>query len=300
MKRNALQLLATFPLLLAMLTLSAPARAAQQDKPEPPKIIRKSGGVLQGSATKRVEPAFPPLAKTARVVGAVVVEVTIDEAGKVIEARAISGHPLLKDATVNAARAWVFTPTLLSGTPVKVIGTLTFNFHLDMTKEIEQLKQVIAETRNDPVLYNNLGNAYALSGQSDEAFAAFRQALVLRPDYADAWIEMGNAYNAMGGSDEALGAYQQALQLDPDSRWASDVFRSIGEIYFVQQQYQEAVEAFKQAIAKEPDGYSLYMSLGMAYLKLGDKDSAREQYQILKKKNSELAEELLRWINGQQ
>ena len=65
MKRNALQLLATFLLLLAMLTLSAPARAAQQDKPEPPKIIRKSGGVLQGSATKRVAPVYPPSAKAA-------------------------------------------------------------------------------------------------------------------------------------------------------------------------------------------------------------------------------------------
>ena len=99
-------------------------------KPEPPKIIRKSGGVLQGSATRRVEPSYPPLAKAARVSGAVVVEVTVDEAGNVISARAVSGHPLLKDAAVAAARGWRFTPTQLSGTPVKVIGTITFNFNL--------------------------------------------------------------------------------------------------------------------------------------------------------------------------
>src|SRR3989442_5993217 len=71
---------------------------------EPPKIIRKSGGVLQGSATRRVEPGYPPLAKAARVSGAVVVEVTIDEEGNVMSARAISGHPLLKDAALAAAR----------------------------------------------------------------------------------------------------------------------------------------------------------------------------------------------------
>src|SRR5436853_3946888 len=145
MKRNALQLLATFLLLLAMLTLSAPARAAQQDKPEPPKIIRKSGGVLQGSATKRVAPVYPPSAKAAKVSGAVVVEVTIDEAGKVIEARAISGHPLLKDSAIEAAREWTFSPTQLSGVPVKVIGTLTFNFHSDLKEVIEQLNKKIAE-----------------------------------------------------------------------------------------------------------------------------------------------------------
>jgi protein TonB len=93
-----------------------------------PRIIRKSGGVLQASATRRVEPKMPPLAKAANVTGAVVVEVTVDEDGNVIAARAISGHPLLKDAAVSAAREWKFAPTQLSGVPVKVIGTLTFNF----------------------------------------------------------------------------------------------------------------------------------------------------------------------------
>jgi len=48
----------------------------------------------------------------------------------VISARAISGHPLLKDAAVNAARGWKFSPTMLTGVPVKVIGTITFNFNL--------------------------------------------------------------------------------------------------------------------------------------------------------------------------
>ncbi len=102
----------------------------QDNTPEPPKIIRKSGGVLQGSAIKRVEPVYPPLAKAAEVSGPVVVEVTVDEDGNVIAARAITGHPLLKDSAVAAARQWRFTPTMLSGVYVKVIGTITFNFNL--------------------------------------------------------------------------------------------------------------------------------------------------------------------------
>jgi len=93
-------------------------------------MIRKSGGVLQGEATRRTPPTYPPLAKAARVSGAVVVEVTVDEDGSVISARPISGHPLLKEAAVSAARSWRFTPTKLSGVPVKVIGTITFNFTL--------------------------------------------------------------------------------------------------------------------------------------------------------------------------
>lgn len=97
---------------------------------EPPKIIRKSGGVLQQSAIRRVEPVYPPLAKAAEVSGAVVVEITVDEQRDVISARAISGHPLLKDAAVDAARGWKFSPMTLGGVPVKVIGTITFNFSL--------------------------------------------------------------------------------------------------------------------------------------------------------------------------
>jgi TonB family protein len=91
-------------------------------------VVRKAGGVLQGSALRKVQPLYPPLAKAARISGAVVVEVTVDEEGDVISARAILGHPLMKDCAAAAARGWKFTPTTLSGSPVKVIGTITFNF----------------------------------------------------------------------------------------------------------------------------------------------------------------------------
>ncbi|MGH9822859.1 MAG: TonB family protein, partial [Blastocatellia bacterium] len=95
-----------------------------------PKIIRKSGGALSASALKRVEPRYPEDAKAAGIKGAVIVEVTIDEEGKVIEGRPLSGQDALKQAAVDAARQWTFAPTTLSGVPVKVIGTITFNFEL--------------------------------------------------------------------------------------------------------------------------------------------------------------------------
>jgi TonB family protein len=59
------------------------------------------------------------------------VKVTVDEQGRVVEASAVSGHALLRDAAVAAARRASLTPTLLSDKPVKVTGTLTYNFSLD-------------------------------------------------------------------------------------------------------------------------------------------------------------------------
>ena len=94
------------------------------------KIVRKAGGVLMSSVVTRVEPTYPNLAKLAQVSGTVVVEVTMDEGGVVVAARAVSGHPLLQDAAVAAARQWKFEPTTVAGVPVKVVGTITFNFQL--------------------------------------------------------------------------------------------------------------------------------------------------------------------------
>jgi protein TonB len=107
-----------------------PPKPEPTPTPAPPKKINVSGGVLQGSAIKRVNPAYPPIAKAARASGAVQVQVTISEEGRVIDAQVVSGHPLLRDAALQAARGWVFKPTELSGVPVKVQGVLTFNFTL--------------------------------------------------------------------------------------------------------------------------------------------------------------------------
>ncbi|MBX3276680.1 MAG: energy transducer TonB [Acidobacteria bacterium] len=109
-----------------------PPPPAPTPTPTPvPREIKVSGGVLQGSAIRRVQPPYPPIAKAARAQGAVQVQVTISEDGRVIDAQVVSGHPLLREAALQAARQWAFKPTELSGVPVKVQGVLTFNFTLN-------------------------------------------------------------------------------------------------------------------------------------------------------------------------
>jgi TonB family protein len=70
------------------------------------------------------------MAKTARVSGVVEVEVVIDVNGKVISAKAVRGPGLLLQAAEMAAKFARFTPTLLSGQPMKVVGVITYNFTL--------------------------------------------------------------------------------------------------------------------------------------------------------------------------
>jgi len=100
-------------------------------KPTPtPKPVPKtvSGGVVNGRARSLVTPQYPAAARAVRASGQVSVAVTIDENGNVISASAVSGHTLLRSAAESAARSSKFNPTLLSGQPVKVTGTIIYNF----------------------------------------------------------------------------------------------------------------------------------------------------------------------------
>jgi periplasmic protein TonB len=114
---------------------SAPAAVVADEPPPPapkptptPRRAPISGGVLNGKAISLPKPPYPPIARAARAAGTVTVQVTIDESGKVISARAVGGHPLLQQAAVQAAYGARFSPTQLSGQAVKVTGVITYNF----------------------------------------------------------------------------------------------------------------------------------------------------------------------------
>jgi protein TonB len=106
-----------------------PPPPPQPTPPPKPKTV-VSGGVLNGKAISKPQPAYPPIAKAARASGTVTVQILVDESGRVVSANAVSGHPLLQQAAVAAARNARFSPTLLSGQPVKVSGVITYNFVL--------------------------------------------------------------------------------------------------------------------------------------------------------------------------
>jgi periplasmic protein TonB len=83
---------------------------------------------LQSRAITEVKPEYPQTAKKMKAAGTVEVEITISEAGLVIQAKATSGHLALRSAAVEAARKWVFKPAMLNGKPIRVKSVLTFVF----------------------------------------------------------------------------------------------------------------------------------------------------------------------------
>jgi TonB family protein len=97
----------------------------------PKPILRPiSGGVLNGAAVFLPSPIYPDTAKRMRTAGVVTVDVVIDENGKVISAKASDGPSTLREPAVRAALRARFSPTKLTGQPVKVLGTISYKFSL--------------------------------------------------------------------------------------------------------------------------------------------------------------------------
>jgi TonB family protein len=123
----------TLELANARTTPSAPLINVDSEPPPPapnPMLKPVSGGVLNGTAISLPSPGYPETAKRLRMSGLVAVEVVVDETGKVISAVATSGPMPLKEAAVQAALRARFSPTKLSGQPVKVSGLINYKFAL--------------------------------------------------------------------------------------------------------------------------------------------------------------------------
>jgi len=99
--------------------------------PGPKPILKPvSGGVLNGTAISLPPPTYPEAAKRMRTQGVVTVDVILDETGKVVAANASGGPAILREAAVQAALKAKFSPTKLSGQPVKVSGVINYKFAL--------------------------------------------------------------------------------------------------------------------------------------------------------------------------
>jgi TonB family protein len=93
--------------------------------------VRVGGDIKEPKKIRHVAPVYPDAALADRVQGVVILEAIIDTNGNVSDAKVLRSVPLLDQAAVDAVLQWQFTPTVLNGTPVRVIMTVTVNFSLN-------------------------------------------------------------------------------------------------------------------------------------------------------------------------
>jgi len=99
--------------------------------------MRVGGAIHAPRRITNVNPIYPAIAQNARVQGVVIIEATIGTTGEVKDARVLRSIPLLDQAALDAVKQWRYEPTLLNGTAVPIIMTVTVNFALteDPAKE---------------------------------------------------------------------------------------------------------------------------------------------------------------------
>ena len=101
----------------------------------PPKVatpqkVRISSGVAEGMKIHDVQPAYPQMARIAHIQGDVVLQATISKSGSIENLRAVSGHPILIQAALDAVRQWKYKPYILNTEPVEVETQITVKFHM--------------------------------------------------------------------------------------------------------------------------------------------------------------------------
>ncbi len=112
------------------------ARAAPKPAVKPPspvegkRPVQVGGSIRPPRRTRGARPDYPVQAKRQGIEGEVVLEATINEQGRVVESRAVSGHPLLVAAAIQAVSKWRYAPTILNGTPWPVLLKVTVTFSL--------------------------------------------------------------------------------------------------------------------------------------------------------------------------
>lgn len=254
---------ASFATCILALTISI--AQAQQPQKSKPRHLTVSGGVLQGTALKKVSPPYPPIARAARAAGKVQVQVTISEQGEVIEAIAISGHPLLRDAAVDAAKQWVFMPTELSGVPVKVQGILTFNFTLveDDSKESDIVPR-------DAQGYLTRGKARRANGDEQGAIADFTKAIELDPQFFDAYFQRVIA-RINTDPDGGLADANKLIEINPSS---SDAYFARGSVRMLKLDLDGSVADLSKAIEFNPQSPHAWFFRGIARKNKRDLDGS--------------------------
>jgi protein TonB len=106
-------------------------KAPPAEEPKKPVRVPITSSLAQSNLVYRVEPVYPPIARTTRTQGKVVVTAIISKDGRITQLQLVEGHPLLVEAALTAIRQWRYKPAMLTGEPVEVVTRIEVNFILN-------------------------------------------------------------------------------------------------------------------------------------------------------------------------
>ncbi len=129
--------------------------------------------------------------------------------------------------------------------------------------------------------------------RTDEEILAYKRAVALKPDHANAIEKLGMAYFKQKRYADALSYFEQLKTYKPDAK----TFNYIGESFIELGKAEESVDAFNNAVGYNPDFEKARYNLGRSYVKIGNREMAQVHYEILRNSKSDWADRLLILLN---
>ncbi|MGB6199789.1 MAG: tetratricopeptide repeat protein [Candidatus Acidiferrales bacterium] len=117
---------------------------------------------------------------------------------------------------------------------------------------------------NRPIVLSRIAAAYDLEGKSDQAANYYQQAIALQPNNAGYYNNLGNALAAMGKTDDAMAAYSKSADLDPAN--AASAWRNAGATLYNAGKMKEAAEPFQKSLAIDPKNAQTWFLLGQCLM----------------------------------
>ncbi len=167
------------------------------------------------------------------------------------------------------------------------------SFALGQYKEAVDAYRQAIKLDDDAETQYSLGLTYGKLNRTDEEILAYRRAVAMKPDHANAIEKLGLALFKNARYADAAVQFEQLKTYKPDAK----TYNYAGECYFEIGKFDESVEAFNNALGYNPDLEKARYNLGRAYIKLGNREMAQVQYEILKNSRSDWADRLLVLIN---
>lgn len=158
---------------------------------------------------------------------------------------------------------------------------------------VDAYRQAFRLDETNPDTQYSLGLAFDKLNRPDEEILAYQRAIAIKPGHTSAMERLGLAYFKQKRFGESVAAFEQLKNYKPDAR----TYNYLAESYIEAGKVAEAVDALTAALGYNPDFEKAHYNLGRAYLKLGNRDSAQMQYEILKNARSDWADRLLVLIN---
>ena len=156
-----------------------------------------------------------------------------------------------------------------------------------LQQALDQAKGLLEQFPHSKLLHNICGAVYAAFKQYDAAINSYKQAIKIKPDFADAHNNMGNALQDKGELDAAIDSYKQALKIKPDF---AEAYYNMGNALKEKGELDAAIDSYKKALKIKPDYADAHSNMGVALQDKGEPDAAIDSYKQALKVKPDYAE----------